>query len=103
MGFFRMARPVGIAQNGIDDNGHERSRDVLTLSDTYEAVRGIARRRRQCHSGPSQRVRPEVAGPMTSSARSPESIITILSEVAPRQYLLIRGYGFRAWPSAAPE
>jgi len=25
--------------------------------------------------GPSQRVRPEVAGPMTSSARSPESII----------------------------
>jgi hypothetical protein len=39
--------------------------------------------------GPSQRVRPEVAGPMTSSARSPESITTM------------REYGFRArglWP-----
>jgi hypothetical protein len=31
--------------------------------------------------GPSQRVRPEVAGPMTGSARNPESIITILEEM----------------------
>jgi 5-oxoprolinase (ATP-hydrolysing) len=36
--------------------------------------------------GPSQRVRPEVAGPMTSSARSPESISAG------------GGYGFRASP-----
>jgi hypothetical protein len=60
MGFFRMARPVGIAQNGIDDNGHERSRDVLTQSDIYEAVRTIAR----------QRSKLSFRGP--SAARSPE-------------------------------
>jgi hypothetical protein len=39
--------------------------------------------------GPSQRVRPEVAGPMTSSAKSPESITPAL------------GYGFHA--SRDPE
>jgi len=39
--------------------------------------------------GPSQRVRPEVAGPMTSSARSPESITTV------------RDYGFRTCRCAA--
>jgi hypothetical protein len=28
-------------------------------------------------AGPSQGVRPEVAGPMTGSARNPESILTV--------------------------
>src|ERR1700688_445916 len=50
---------------------------------------------------PSQRVRPEVAGPMTGSARRPESITIALAEAAPRLSRNDGGYGFRTCRCAA--
>jgi hypothetical protein len=45
--------------------------------------------------GPSQRVRPEVAGPMTGSARSPESITANVAARCTRVTAKNGGYGFR--------